>query len=123
MAYLHCHSCHWSQDDYYDWPRYNKYLHRWQWGYNPITKILGYIKREIRPRYVQYDRWWINEIGIKARPDNSVFTWRTMWWDIKRAIRSAWRMKWWSHNAFLKDRKEDKAACPSCGCRDDFDVD
>ncbi len=111
MAYLHCHNCSWSQDDFYTR------------GYNPITKIKSTFKSWGKPRYVKFDSWWIKETGIMAKSDNSVFSWWVLWYDLKRKVRSMFRMKWWTWKSFHKDKELGMAKCPKCNSDKDFDID
>ena len=118
MAYLHCHSCDWSQDDFWD-----KY-------YNPLTKIRNDIKWTIKPRVLGFDRYmvvemkqycytpifsWTNKKGFTC-----VFSWNWLIVELERDIRSFRHMEWCTSERWNKVK--DKAVCPKCGDRN-FDID
>jgi len=105
MAYLHCHSCEWSQDDFY-----NK-------DYNPLTKIWGDVQWLWRPR--------ILEIDVESYNPRTIFSWKLLVIEIVKDIRIALEMKWWTFHSWKKDwaQRTDKfPACPKCG-KQDFDID
>lgn len=137
MAYLHCHSCDWSQDDFYTK------------GYNFFTKMWDDFKWTCKPRVIKFDGgvrdfkkglWtpiliWkkkrLFEYG-KLRPhpnsnethcmvtDYCVFSWNWMLVEFERNIRSLIHMKWYTWEKWHKVK--DKAVCPKCGDRN-FDID
>lgn len=119
MAYLHCHSCEWSQDDF------------WSLRYNPITKMWSDIKWLFIPRIIELDEWVVRDsveyTGIpvyKLRDDQlqprRIFSWN---WFILEAVRE-WKisrkMKWWTWESWIRDK--DSAVCPACG-NHNFDID
>ena len=118
MAYLHCHSCDWSQDDF------------WSMRYNIFTKIWSDIKWLIRPRALELDQWIINDIteyvNFKVsvwgeRPCVAkVFSWSWLLVEIVKDIKNAWNMKWKTWKSWKRDRET--AVCPQCGNRN-FDID
>ena len=113
MAYLHCHDCDWSQDDFYTKQ------------YNPLTKIRDDIKWTIKPRILVFDT---NEPKNMAKAlwmpifykKGKVFSWNWMLVEIERNIRSFFNMKW--HTCEKWDKVRHKAECPKCGSRN-FDID
>ncbi len=118
MAYLHCHSCDWSQDDFYTR------------GYNPLTKIWNDIKWTCKPSIIEFDDWIVleakthNLIPIKIfkarRGLAKVFSWNWMLIELERDIRSFIHTEWWTWDSWKKAK--DKAVCPGCGDRN-FDID
>ena len=65
MAYLHCHSCEWGQDDFWRW--------KWTWrfwkfrpfGYNPISLMIEDIRGNLRPRYIKVNPG-MKEAGLEV---------------------------------------------------------
>lgn len=70
MAYLHCHSCDWGQDDFWSLRfrfRWKKFSKSWwklglDFGYNPISKIINDIKWLWRPRWFSLDTCIVAEL-------------------------------------------------------------
>lgn len=118
MSYLHCHSCDWSQDDFYSKT------------YNPITKIIDSIKEYIRPRIIEWDSGFIRNDFPKLVKythvpviiiNNKCFSWNWMLLDIVRDFKSMFKQKWWTYKSFKK-AYDKGAVCPKCGKRN-FDID
>ena len=70
MAYIHCHSCDWSQDDFWTL-RFKLTWKKWRrsfWklgldiGYNPISKFLDDLKWLWIPRWIELDEFIINDL-------------------------------------------------------------
>ena len=67
MAYAHCHTkgCSFSQDDFWTL-RFKPQLKFWRWrsvfGFNPVTCFLEDINWLIKPRWMGFDKWIIDEI-------------------------------------------------------------
>jgi len=62
MAYIHCHSCDWSQDDFWDFKihKYGWYdgynlFKKYGWGYNPIKMLIDDFKHWGFPRWISFD--------------------------------------------------------------------
>lgn len=118
MAYLHCHSCDWSQDDFYTK------------GYNPLTRMKDSIGWTIKPRMLNFDKWMVDEqkkyryIPIFSKVDKkgfaNVFSWNWLLIELERDITSFLHMKWWTWKKWNKVKH--KAVCPKCGDRN-FDID
>ncbi len=117
MAYLHCHSCDWSQDDF------------WSKKYNSLTKIWDDIKWLWKPRMIGIDAHTIKElikytyvpiIRKKFRSDYRVFSWNWLMLEFVKEIRILFRQKWWTYKSWKKYK--DTAFCPKCGMRN-FDID
>jgi len=120
MGFIHCHACGWSQDDFWTWPRWNKYLKRIQWGYNPLTRLVSAIKEYGWPRWISFDRWLVEEQGWRANGRGQVFSWSVLY----SRIRSLWRdivnMHWFTEKAWKRDRRP---ICPKCKRADSLDID
>jgi len=70
--YLHCHSCNWSQDDFWEW-KWKGLLSFWKFksrpfGYNPFSLLLQHI---------------------------------AVYFEIKRIIKRIKHMRWWTYNSWL----------------------
>lgn len=120
MAYLHCHSCDWSQDDFWDWnwkglKRFWKFRSR-PFGYNPVSLFLEDFAEYIRPRSIGMDWHWMEENGFKG---DSVFSWRMMLFEWVRHIKRIFTQKWWTNEAFDKEKNK---VCPECK-EDNLDID
>lgn len=110
MAYLHCHNCDWSQDDFYD-DGYNpaKYLMSWN------TFIFGEKRNRLDEQFTS-DPWFIKENGdittreVIAREYES----------FAKRIRT---MKWISYDDYKNDVELGIAECPKCGSKNHFDID
>ena len=118
MAYLHCHSCDWSQDDFWDW--------KWRWriwklrslGYTPLALILEDIREYAKPRYIHYKiSWFTNGHGFQSF---KIHSWHMLILMIKHDFEQIITMKWWTWKSWQKHKMH--ATCPSCGARD-FDID
>lgn len=137
MSYLHCHSCGWSQDDFYTK------------NYNFITKMIDDFKWTCKPRVIKFDGsvmdfkkelWTPIIIWKKKRlfeygkviphsnsnetqrvvTDYCVFSWNWMLVEFERNIRSFLNMKWYTLDKW--NRVKDNAVCPKCGNKN-FDID
>ena len=128
MAFLHCHNCDWSQDDFWDFSfgRYGYWripFTKISWSYNPISCFMSHVfdkKGYWFPRRIQYDRYCIEDLGWKRADPHS---WWLIWYQFKRMLRKFKRQKWRTEKAFRRDRILKLAYCPSCGSRDHFDID
>jgi len=113
MAYLHCHSCDWGQDDFWSFRFRRKYgyfkLFGFGWEYNPISCFLSYVNEYAKPRRLEFDKYYANEMGWKR---HDVHSWWLLWQEFKDMLKSFRRQKWWTYKGFKK-AKEKK--CPKCG--------
>jgi len=126
MAYLHCHSCHWSQDDFWDFGlkvgRFGGYFDfvRWPvrvgWGYNPFSLFLSYVSEYWWPRRMDHDQWFADECGWGRRDPHS---WWLIWWQFRRMLRKLGDQRWRTYGDF---KREPDKRCPRCGS-DDLDID
>lgn len=124
MSYLHCHKCHWSQDDFWNWD-WSGLKHFWKWsrrpfGYNPFSLILEDIAEYWKPRNITFDHWWAEENGFKSPV---IFSWRLMVWSIVNHFRRIFNQKWWTYKLWKKAYDSKKAFCPRCGSSEDWDID
>ena len=117
MAYLHCHSCDWSQDDFWEWKWSLKFWKSRPFGYNPLSVLFDDIRYYIKPRHIEFDRCCAEEMGFKS---SRIFSWVFLLYEIKRGIRRFRHMRWWTYRAWMKEC--DVAVCPCCGAKD-FDID
>lgn len=108
MAYVHCHQCGWSQDDFWDfsWRKYG-YWHGWR--YNPFSCFLSYVDSYIKPRRITFDKWVAKESGWKRIDPHS---WWLIWDRFKSMIKKFIKQKWWFEDSYYKDKKK---KCPCCG--------
>ena len=115
MAYLHCHDCDWSQDDFWDFS-FGKYGYwgisrKLMWRYNPISCFLSYVftKRGYWfPKRIDHDDFTAKECGWKRRDPHS---WWLAWRGLKRTVRKFRTQEWWTHKAF---EEEINKVCPKC---------
>lgn len=132
MAYLHCHSCCWSQDDF------------WSKRYNPLTKLCSKIKWLGIPRLIEFDKWVLHELceytnipvlrfkthtqdiyvknhrNIPSTSTVKIFSWNMLVLEFVKELKIFKRQKWWTYKAWKKDK--DSATCPHCG-KHNFDID
>jgi hypothetical protein len=125
MAFLHCHSCDWSQDDFWDFRirRGRGYFSiKWLglgWEYNPVSVFLSYVfgrKGYWWPRRIDFDDNCKRENGWKRRDPHS---WYLIGQEFKSMRRKFKNMRWRTMEEFNKDKH---AVCPNCG-KQNFDVD
>jgi hypothetical protein len=131
MAYLHCHNCGWSQDDFWEY-RFDKkawkefFTFKWQkrpFGYNPHSILLEDIAEYIKPRFIIMDSHWAKENSLKSNRVHS-------WWFIKEGFKRFKRVR---KNMLYKTQEHlsidwdlnSLDPCPKCGNIDKkyFDID
>jgi hypothetical protein len=122
--YLHCHNCHWSQDDFWSWD-WSGFKIFWKWsrrpfGYNPLSLILEDIAEYWIPRKITFDRWWADENGFKS---HVIHSWRLMLWSMSKHFKRLFTQKWWTYKRWKKQYDSKKAVCPNCGSGKHWDVD
>ena len=97
MAFLHCHSCDWSQDDFYSVD-----------GYNPASSLKSWMKDLCSP-------------GIDEQfAGGSLSRREVIAQEFEKYAERIRDMKWVTWEQWQKDRK--MAVCPNCGAKD-FDID
>lgn len=129
MAYVHCHSCHWSQDDFWDFKlkigRYGGYFDfiRWPirvgWGYNPFSVFFSYVfgrRGYWWPRRIDHDDFCAKDNGWGRRDPHS---WWLIGWAFRRMLRTLKNQRWRTFEDLKKDKDQ---RCPECGS-DDLDID
>jgi len=145
MSYLHCHSCGWEQDDFWDLFVYYKWRKKWWkrlcFGYNPIRNVWYSVKWLWKPRWISLDEWIINDIqkytNRKAKirilnrslahnnriieyKEHQVFSWSWLIIEIVKEWKKFRNQRWWTWKSWQKAK--DTAVCPKCGSRN-FDID
>lgn len=130
MAYLHCHECGWSQDDFWRLFVYHNYNCQGEWrrklalGYNPISKLISSIKWLWKPRWVYFDSWAFNDfmryVGFIVRNKKTekgvrVFSWSWLMVEIVKEWKIFREQKWWTYKSYLRDKEKGIATCPKCG--------
>lgn len=104
MAYLHCHNCNWSQDDF------------WDENYNPITFLENTFKKDLLNEnlhdVIEFDRHTGNDF-IGWKPYNTKITRRQMILDaLKNTSREIEMMVWRTMEEFKKENPDKR--CPQC---------
>ena len=124
MAYLHCHNCGWSQDDFWDWKIKWRELFHWKsrpFGYNPLSLILEDIAEYYNFRFIEMDIGWMKENKYKG---NKIHSWKLLWkHGILIHLRRLFNQKWWTYKQFKKDSDKNIAKCPKCKSKSNFDID
>jgi hypothetical protein len=117
MAYVHCHTCDWSQDDFWDFRFYLRHKgYWWRWGYNPISCFLGYCREYWRPKRTEFDVGCMRENGwARIDPHN----WYLLWRCFKSMLRKFRYQTWWTASSW---ERETRQKCPNCGALN-LDVD
>lgn len=110
MAYLHCHKCHWSQDDFYD----N--------SYNPAKYLLDWNESLFGDRKDKLDEIFTNDTEF-VRENGLITTREVIAQEYEKFAKRIREMKWVSYEDFRKDQAAGIAVCPKCGSKDDFDID
>jgi len=124
MAYIHCHKCGWSQDDFWEWD-WTGIKRFWKWsyrpfGYNPVSLILEDIASYWKPHYIEYDKWIAKERGYKSA---EVHSWRVMVSSIRTHARRLFTQRWWTYRSWKRDNTLRMANCPKCGDSENLDID
>lgn len=97
MAYIHCHTCSWSQDDFYS-PD----------GYNPIKSLSNWNDALFGPKL---DKQFSTDIMF-IRKHGAITTREVIALEYERYARNIRNMKWIT----WEDYKEDpNKKCPRCG--------
>ena len=128
MAYLHCHNCGWSQDDFWNYNLSKKsfkklFLLKWTerpLGYNPESILLEDIVENIKPKFIKMDSHWSKENGYKS---NKIHSWEFIRRGIKRYRKVRKNMLFKTHQDFKKANREKNVCCPSCGDYKNWDID
>lgn len=108
MAYLHCHSCDFSQDDF------------WHKGYNPVTCFqddLDTLLNKDLDRLIKMDSSWLSENGY---PPEGVTERELVLFHLRQIEQRIKGMVYRTMDEF-KEKNPD-GICPQCGARD-LDID
>ncbi len=107
MAYLHCHSCDFSQDDF------------WHEGYNPIRFLYKNYEKSLLSdeldEIVPMDKWWLKEQGVEFVTNRDIILMK-----LKNMITTITNMKYPRQKDW--DKVKQTAVCPKCLKRD-WDID
>ena len=128
MAYLHCHNCGWSQDDFWTYNFTKKtfkelLLFKWKHrplGYNPESILLEDISEYIKPRYIKMDSSWARENGYKT---NKIHSWSFILRVLKRYRQVKKNMFFKTYKEFKDAKRHKNVCCPECGSYKDWDID
>jgi len=114
MAYLHCHSCEWSQDDF------------WTKRYNPLSLLIEDFGRLVRkPYFFEMDSWALNEVSRSCKIPifmyrGKIHSWNWFFVEASLIMRAAKNMTWYTEKQW--ERCRETAVCPNCG-NQNFDID
>lgn len=118
MAYLHCHNCDWSQDDFWD-----------EKGYNPISTLKDDIEYLFRDKVyfdgsIKDSLKKYGNIELKEDENGHYITGKEyVIHEMERSIARIKHMVWTTNAEFEKDYKDGIAKCPKCKCKNEFDID
>jgi hypothetical protein len=105
MSFIHCRSCGWSQDDFWDFGRGSYW---WRWANNPFSLFLSHLRDYgLRPRRLAFDP----KFALGPR----VHSWRLHVHNLKRMLLGLRRQRWWTRGAWARARRRGFGKCPSCG--------
>lgn len=110
MAFLHCHNCGWSQDDF--WSRNPT-------AYHPFRPdIVEHLRLSLFQDKFYSDKVWFEEAGIEFEEDDEgaycpgqVY----VAWRLQQMSHSILGMEWRTETEWIAVK--DRAVCPSCGKR------
>lgn len=108
MAFLHCHNCEFSQDDFWEWD-----------GYNPISSFEddkeSLLNKDL-DEVVKMDSYWLKERGLTQITRRELILYHLD--QIKHSIKN---MKYRTYDEYLENNPERK--CPVCGVEGFLDID
>jgi predicted RNA-binding Zn-ribbon protein involved in translation (DUF1610 family) len=107
MAYLHCHKCGWSQDDF------------WNKSYNAIRFLLNWEDELLNEKFKQKfpgDSEWRKRFGDITYQE-------VIAQELERHAQTIRNMVWVTRDEFQADYDAGKAKCPKCGSSKYFDID
>jgi len=105
MAYLHCHSCDWSQDDFYDD------------NYNPAKYLLTWNKYLVSN---DIDKPFSND-ALFIKENGNISTREVLAKEYESFAKRIRTMKWITYQQW-KDEKEENKRCPKCNSKN-LDID
>ena len=113
MAYLHCHSCSWSQDDFWS-----------STGWHPFTKDqMDWLRDCLFVEKLRFDEFCFRDMGLPFRRDKDGPYCSGKEYVVRKlqlTSQSVANMRWKTEDEWKVDREN--AVCPCCGARD-FDID
>lgn len=108
MAYLHCHSCEWSQDDFY---------HN---GYNPAQYLSTWNEYLFGKKFSRLDEPFSNDSNF-VREHGDITTREVIAREFAKFAKRIRNMKWVTYDSYCKELPE-KKVCPNCGSKE-LDID
>ncbi len=108
MAYLHCHKCNWSQDDFY------------HDGYNPAKYLMDWNEYLFGDKKDKLDEQFTDDSEF-IKFHGNITTREMIALEYEKFARRIREMKWITYEDFKKDKGI--AKCPKCGSSTDFDID
>lgn len=116
MAFLHCHQCGWSQDDFWDPEEYNPFR----------QDLIENLKEMLFKDKIYLDRFILEDMDLPVRIDDGgcyalgkEYVARKL--ELKAA--SIRGMVYPTYESAIKAREEGTIRCPSCGSEDELDID
>lgn len=110
MAYLHCHKCHWSQDDFYDK------------SYNPAKCLMDWNEDLFGDKRSRLDEPFTDDSEF-VRENGNITMREVIAREYEKFARRIREMKWINYEDFKRDHAAGTARCPKCGSSEDFDID
>jgi len=108
MAYLHCHTCKWGQDDFWE-PE----------GYNPLQESrVKDLREHLFQDKVRFDANFFKETGVPMSTDDEghYCTGREyVAWELERRARNIREMDVRTYEEWKEVK--DNWKCPKCGCK------
>ena len=106
MSYLHCHSCSWEQDDFYDE------------SYNPAQYLMGWNESLFGDKKDKLDQLFTDDSQFLAE-NGPITTREVLAREYEKFARRIRTMKWVTYEEF---KAEPHKVCPKCGSKD-LDID
>jgi hypothetical protein len=108
MAFLHCHSCDWSQDDFY------------HIGYNPAQYLLTWNTYLFGDKHHRLDEPFTQDAQF-ILDNGNITTREVLAREFAKFAKRIRNMKWVTYKDFMNE-SIDKKVCPKCGSKD-LDID
>lgn len=124
MASLHCHSCHWSQDDFWNFG-FHRYGYWKRWRYNPFSCFLSHMfgcQGLWQPRRIEFDRWYAEQQGWRSHLRHS---WIMAVYAFARIFKKFAQQHWWTEASWRRAIQQNGGVWPCCPkCKaPDLDID
>ena len=110
MAYLHCHKCGWSQDDFYDT------------SYNPAKYLMDWNEYLFGNKHHKLDTPFTDDSEF-IKENGNITTREVLAREYEKFAKRIRNMMWVTQEDFNRDYKAGIAKCPKCGCSNEFDID